>query len=308
MVKELIEKYKPVLSYIDNIVHVIDKMATQKVASSSRYFGFKEDGSTTGTNLSVCFNSISRTLSEDYKGLAVAYAGYGGCLNGEPFRWLEEAELSPHLPNPCRSGGDYHYGDYSRQWLEMLLEKDGPFETVTSKLLTRDPDEIQAMKGFIWPDVTGIDGRLLWCFCIASRIGVFNGLVLWTFLHMRKAGYDLRMSALVAEGFAPQVRKGADGKLGPTGKYMKTYRGGFLGLDVSAYAHRWLAATPDINPEKYIPRQTGTNGSSQVFNSGDRDDKRQVFEDIPAVVSYLEARSEEQASAINGAKKEEAAA
>lgn len=278
----------------------IDNLAGQKVNSTARYFYFDNTtGQTSGETATVCYNSISHGCGRG-KGLGLVFQGYGGfdkaaCGSGKGDRWraASESDLYTNIPMPFVMVDEGHYNKESLEWLKALLDPEGPFKTLLPIMLETDPEQVQARRAFIFPDTCLIPARLTWCFAIASRLGFANPRVLWRYLHMRDRGLDTRTALLIAGGFEHQV---VAGKI--TGKIIKSYTSGFLGVDVTAYAGRFLSSSPVVDKTIGQHQNPSTYGSAKVFESGKMDLKKMTFDDWNEVIEYVQARGREQSQEL----------
>ncbi len=268
--------------------------------STARYGTFTVTGAERSKNITVCFHQISGHCA-GAKGLVIGFQGYGGfdkeACKGTQDRWRAavEADLYDNLRYPFVNEDKGYYNKESLEWLKALLDPEGPFKTLLPLMAENTPEEVQARRAFIFPDVSLIPARLTWCFAIASRLGYANARSLWRYLHLLDKGLDRRTSMLIAGGFAHEIKNGR-----VTGKIIKNYTGGFLGVDVTAYAGRFLSSNPIID-QPYGKSDVGTYGSSKVFQSGKIDMKNLTFDDWEAVIAYTQARAIEQSEELRKA-------
>jgi hypothetical protein len=110
---------------------------------------------------------------------------------------------------------------------------------------------------------------------------------------MRDRGLDSRTSLLIAGGFEHQV---VAGKL--SGKIIKSYTSGFLGVDVTAYAGRFLTSNPVVDTTIGEGSNPNTYNSSKVFESGKMDLKKMTFDSWEEVIEYTQARGREQSQEL----------
>lgn len=271
----------------------IDGLAGQKVNSTARYFYFNNTtGQTSGDTATVCYNSISYGCKPG-QGLGLVFQGYGGFEKGDRWRAASESDLYTNIAMPFVMVDEGHYNKESLEWLKALLDPEGPFKTLLPIMLETDPEQVQARRAFIFPDTCLIPARLTWCFAIASRLGFANPRVLWRYLHMRDRGLDTRTALLIAGGFEHQV---VAGKI--TGKIIKSYTSGFLGVDVTAYAGRFLSSSPIVDKTIGQGANPNTYGSAKVFESGKMDLKKMTFDDWNEVIEYVQARGREQSQEL----------
>lgn len=279
---------------METITGGIDKTLSGGGNSTARYFTFDTKGERCYSHVAVCYHGISDHCPRDGEGgLGIAFQGYGGFRSGLKDRAAKEADLYTNQEYPFMVNGT-GYTQESLEWLKGLLDPQGPFKTLLPCLLETKPEEIQARRAFIFPDTSSIPARLAWCFAIASRIGYSNARVLWRYLHLLEKGLDRRTAMLIAGGYEHQIK---DGK--PTGKLIKSYTCGFLGVDVTAYAGRFLASDPIVDEPS--AKRNGTYNSSDVFKSGKIDMKNMIFEDWDEVISYTQARGLEQTQLLKAA-------
>lgn len=281
-------------NFVNQALQDLKKMAALKTASSARYTTYKNDKPY--TTYGPCFHAISSQL-QGSKGLSVCFMGYNGFEKGETFRKATWDELTTDKAYPFPYTSACHYNEYSLEWLRFLLHPDGPFKSILPHLHETDPEKVQEQQGFIFPDAQALPGKLAWCFLIASRVGVANARVLWTYLLLREQGMSMDTASLLCGGFASEVvpEAGSNTKLKTTGRLIKSYTAGWLGVDTTAYARRWL----DHDPKSELPfKDTSqhTNGSAKTFLSGKVDMKNLRFDDWAAVEAYTMTRYEEQGS------------
>jgi hypothetical protein len=269
----------------------LHSLAEVKENSTARYATFNATQQTTTSGAEVCFHNIS-TRCNGATILGIAFQGYGGFREGDRFRPAIESDLYTNITYPFVNYSGYHYNEVSLQWLECILDPAGPFKTLLPLMNTADPVKVQEQYGFIFPDVSSIPARLTWCFAIASRLGFANARVVWRYLHLLAKGLDKKTAFLIAGGFEHEVR---DGVL--TGKIIKSYTAGFLGVDVTAYAGRFLTATP-VADKPYREFSPGTYGSSEVFKSGKIDMAKLRFDSWDEVIEYTQKRGREQSETL----------
>jgi hypothetical protein len=178
-----------------------------------------------------------------------------------------------------------YYNEVSLKWLDCLLNPEGPFKALLPHMMENTPEAVQEHHAFIFPQVSSVPGSLLWCFAIASRLGYANPRVVWRYLHMLQRGVPKNLALLIAGGFEHEVKAG---KI--TGKIIKSYTSGFLGVDVTAYAGRVTYADPVLDRGL----TSTTYGSSKCFLSGKLDMANLRFDDWDAVISYCQKRADEQ--------------
>jgi hypothetical protein len=289
------------LSVLDaQIGKLVDKVSN----STARYGTFNADGSEIYNQITVCFHMISGHCS-GAKGLIIGFQGYGGfdaeaCKPPEGSaltdldRWRPavEADLYDNLRYPFVNEDHGHYNKESLEWLKGLLDPEGPFKSLLPLMAENTPEEVQKRRAFIFPDVSSLPARLTWCFAIASRLGFANARSLWRYLHLLDKGVDRRTSMLIATGFANEIKAGQ-----VTGRIIKNYTGGFLGVDVTAYAGRFLGSNP-VCDKPFGQSSVGTYGSGKVFQSGKVDMKNLTFADWETVITYTQARAIEQSAEI----------
>jgi hypothetical protein len=272
---------------------VIACLADESTPSTARYFAYSNvNGQVTGQTATVCFNSINGFCGRN-KGLGIIFQGYGGFEKGDRWRAASEADLYTNIAMPFVMVDHGHYNKESLEWLKALLDPEGPFKSLLPIMLEKDPEAVQARRAFIFPDSCLIPARLTWCFAIASRLGFANPRVLWRYLHMRDRGLDSRTSLLIAGGFEHQV---VAGKL--SGKIIKSYTSGFLGVDVTAYAGRFLTSNPVVDTTIGEGSNPNTYNSSKVFESGKMDLKKMTFDSWEEVIEYTQARGREQSQEL----------
>lgn len=269
--------------------------------STARYGTFTDTGAERSKHITVCFHQISGNCS-GAKGLVIGFQGYGGfdgqkCKESLKDRWApaDEKDLYDNVRYPFVNEDKGYYNKESLEWLKALLDPEGPFKSLLPLMAENTPEEVQARRAFIFPDVSLIPARLTWCFAIASRLGYANARSLWRYLHLLDKGLDRRTSMLIATGFAHEIKNGQ-----VTGKIIKNYTGGFLGVDVTAYAGRFLSSNP-ITDQPYGKSAVGTYGSSKIFQSGKIDMKNLTFDDWEAVIAYTQARAVEQSEELRKA-------
>ena len=278
---------------LDEITKCAHASAGKKVTSTARYFSFdSKTGEVKGCQETVCFNSINQYCGAGM-GLGIVFQGYGGFENGDRWRTADEADLYTNIPMPFVMIDEGHYNKESLEWLKALLNPKGPFKSLLPIMLETDPEAVQARRAFIFPDSCLIPARLTWCFAIASRLGYANPRVLWRYLHMLDRGLDMNTAFLIAGGFEHEVRAG---KI--TGKIIKSYTSGFLGVDVTAYAGRFLTSTPIVDKTIGEGMNPNTYGSSKVFESGKMDLSRMTFDNWEEVIEYVQQRGREQSQEL----------
>lgn len=290
---------KPEYEASSSITGCINSLVGSKGVSTARYFVFNEVGIVQQKCETVCYHAISNVCAGQ-KGLGIAFQGYGGfdeshsgSGKGDRFRRATEADLYCNKTYPFVQADGGQYNEVSLQWLTAILDPEGPFKTLLPFMAETDPQKVQNRKCFIFPDVSSIPARLTWCFAIASRLGFANARVLWRYLHLREKGLDNRTAILVASGFEHEIKNGE-----VTSRIIKSYTGGFLGVDTTAYAGRFLTSSP-VEDKPYKLSPVGTYGSAKVFESGKIDMKNLVFPDWDAVITYTQARGREQSEALN---------
>lgn len=280
----------------------IAKLVDNTTNSTARYGTFRAGGKILNNHISVCFHQIAGNLSGAH-GLIIGFQGYGGfdeeaCKIGpDTDRWraATEADLYDNKRYPFVNEDKGHYNKESLEWLKGMLDPEGPFKTLLPLMAENTPEQVQARRAFIFPDVSLIPARLTWCFAIASRLGFANARSLWRYLHLLDKGLDRRTAMLIATGFAHEIKNGQ-----VTGRIIKNYTGGFLGVDVTAYAGRFLGSNPVVDLP-FSQSNVGTYGSSKVFQSGKVDMKNLTFPDWDAVILYTQARAIEQTEELKKA-------
>jgi len=279
---------------LNDIDKTIGLMAASKGVSTARYFAFTKDGAISGKYETVCYHAISNAISGGgVVGFGIVFQGYGGFDSGDRFRKATEEDLLCNKKYPFVQADAGHYNEESLEWLKALLDPAGPFKELLPHMLETSPEAVQARKCFIFPDVSLIPARLTWCFAIASRIGFANARVMWRYLHLMDRGVDRHTAVLIASGFENEIKNGE-----VTGRIIKSYTGGFLGVDTTAYAGRFLSATP-VKDKPFKDSNVGTYGSSKVFESGKIDMKNLTFADWDAVIEYTQKRGVEQSAALD---------
>jgi hypothetical protein len=270
---------------------LINTMAASAGVSTARYFTFKKNGDIVSQNETVCYHAIAN-YCESADGLGIVFQGYGGFDNGDRWRKASEDDLLCDRAYPFVNADMGHYNAESLEWLKALLDPEGPFKTLLPHMLETDPEKVQARRAFIFPDVSSIPARLTWCFAIASRLGYANARVLWRYLHLLEKGLSRPMAVLIASGFEGEIKVGE-----PTGRIIKSYTGGFLGVDTTAYAGRFLSCSP-VEDKPFKDHKVGTYSSSKVFESGKIDMKNLTFDNWDAVIAYTEQRYSDQVKTI----------
>jgi hypothetical protein len=290
----------PVDFPLTDIDKAIDTLANSKSVSTARYFTFDSVGTVKSKQETVCYHQISSHCgSANVKGLGIVFQGYGGfdmkvvdkILQKDRWRKATEEDLLCNKTYPFVNADGGNYNAESLEWLKALLDPTGPFKSLLPLMMENTPEKVQERRCFIFPDVSSIPARLTWCFAIASRIGYANARVLWRYLHLLDKGLDRRTAVLIASGFEHEIRNGE-----VTGKIIKSYTGGFLGVDTTAYAGRFLSSNPVVD-KPFGEHKVGTYGSSKVFESGKIDMKNLTFADWDAVIAYTQQRGREQACA-----------
>ena len=293
MTKKTNTKTKTKALPLDEITRCAHASAGKKVASTARYFQFNnKTGDVTNCRETVCFNSINSVCGPGY-GLGIVFQGYGGFEQGDRWRAADEADLYTNIPMPFVMIDKGHYNKESLEWLKALLNPEGPFKSLLPIMLETDPEAVQARRAFIFPDSCLIPARLTWCFAIASRLGYANPRVLWRYLHMLDRGLDMNTAFLIAGGFEHEVRAGQI-----TGKIIKSYTSGFLGVDVTAYAGRFLTSTPIVDKTIGDGMNPNTSGSAKVFESGKMDLSKMTFDSWEDVIEYVQQRGRDQSAEL----------
>jgi len=271
------------------ITKAIAKLADSKGVSTARYFTFNATGTGVRSHETVCYHAIASNLSGQ-QGLGIVFQGYGGFDDGDRWRKATEDDLLCDRTYPFVNADKGYYNAESLEWLNFLLDPEGPFKTLLPHLMETKPEEVQARRAFIFPDVSLIPARLTWCFAIASRLGFANARVLWRYLHLLEKGLSRPMAVLIASGFEHEISAGK-----ATGKIIMSYTGGFLGVDTTAYAGKFLSCSPDVD-KPFKESAVGTYGSSKVFESGPKDLKKftHKFNDWDEVLAYVNERYDAQ--------------
>lgn len=271
-----------------HIIPAIHKLATAKNVSTARYFTFGKQGNIITDAIAVCFHAAPKLCSKA-QGLGITFQGYGGFKSGDRWREATEDDLLANKNIPFVMEDQGYYNEVSLQWLDCLLNPEGPFRALLPHMMENTPEAIQDRHSFIFPEVSSVPGRLLWCFAIASRLGFANPRVVWRYLHMLKKGLSKNMALLIAGGFEHEIKYGK-----PTGQIIKSYTAGFLGADVTAYAGRLVYADPII--DKGVV--SSTYGSSKCFESGKLDMGTLRFPDWDAVIEYCQRRADDQKATL----------
>lgn len=276
---------------LSDIDKAIERSAGKKVNSTARYFQFDNTSGkvTMGPVETVCYNSIGGCHKAGH-GLGIIFQGYGGFEKGDRWRKADEADLYTNIPMPFVMVDKGHYNKESLEWLKALLDPTGPFKSLLPVMMETDPEAVQKRKAFIFPDTCLIPERLAWCFAIASRLGYANPRVLWRYLHLKEMGVDTRTALLISGGFEHEVKNGE-----VTGRIIKSYTAGYLGVDVTAYAGRFLTSSPI---EDKPGGGKSTYGSSKVFESGKMDLKSMTFASWEEVIEYTQRRGCEQSQEL----------
>ncbi len=272
-----------------NILAQAEELANQKDRSTARYFTFRTIGDIVQGLIAVCFHAVhTYCQNSSVAGLGIVFQGYGGFLEGDRWRKATEEDLYTNKDMPFTMNDGGHYNDVSLAWLDGLLNPEGPFKDLLPLMAWNTPEEVQKNKCFVFPDKKVIPARLAWSFAIAQRLGFANPRVVWRYLHMLEKGVSKNMALLIAGGFEHEI---VAGQL--TGKIIKSYTCGFLGVDVTAYAGRMIYACP-ITDKPFKNSPVGTYGSAKVFESGKIDFKNLRFDNWDEVISYCQRRADEQ--------------
>lgn len=269
----------------------IDGMVASDANSTARYFTADSTGKLTGTRETVCYHAMPSACGGNQY-LGIIFQGYGGFIDGKRWRAADEADLYTTVRYPFVAAAAGKYNKESLEWLKGILDPNGPFKTLLPLMMESDPEAVQARRAFIFPDISSLPARLTWCFAIASRIGFSNARVLWRYLHLLDKGVDRTTAILIAGGFEHEVRSGE-----VTGRIIKSYTSGFLGVDVTAYAGRFLGCNP-IADKPFSQLASSTYGSSAVFLSGKMDLKKMTFDTWDEVIAYTQERGLEQTAEI----------
>jgi hypothetical protein len=106
------------------------------------------------------------------------------------------------------------------------------------------------------------------------------------------------MASLLAGGFADEVIPvaGSNNDYKPSGRIIKSYTAGWLGVDTTAYARRHLDGDP-LPELMFKESNQHTNGSAKAFLSGKVDMKNLRFDNWAAVEAYSASRYGEQTKA-----------
>lgn len=264
--------------------------------STARYLTFDVYGNVLLSTSAVCFYNISdKCRDSTVQGLGIFFQGYGGFDSGDAMRRATSGDLLACNQYPFKQIDKGVYNEVSLGWLTAILDPKGPFKDLLPLMYEIDPVAVQARRAFIFPDVSLIPARLTWCFAICSRLGFANARAVWRYLLLRDMGLDNVTSLLMSGGFEDEIR---DGK--PTGKVIKSYIGGYLGADVTAYAGRFLSSDP-VKDQPFKLKQPGTYGSADVFKSGDMDLKQRTFDTWDAAIDYTQQRGVEQSQKLKAA-------
>lgn len=265
-----------------------------KVSPSSARFSSISAGGEPYCNLGPCYHQIASILHMNPM-LAVVYMGYGGFLKEDRWRPATMDDLATNREYPFVLTDKAHYNSYSLEYLKFLLDPEGPFKAVLPHLLETDPEKVHADRGFIFPDAQNLPPKLTWCFLIASRVGVANARVFWKYLLLREMGMDMKMASLMAGGFDEELVKDGN-SYKKTGKIIKNYTAGWLGVDVSAYANRWFACDP-MEEKPFHLNRVGPNGSAKVWEPQKPDFQTMRFDSWQAAADYTMARVAQTAKA-----------
>ena len=270
-----------------SILDQIKDQASEKHVSTARYFTFDKNKTVHGRHTSVCFHAIAENCS-GAQGLGIIFQGYPGFSEGDRWRKATEEDLYMNKTYPFVQKDGGHYTNESLEWLRFLLDPAGPFKSLLPLMAENTPEQVQERRAFIFPDVSSIPARLTWCFAIASRLGFANARTLWRYLHLLEKGLSRPLAALIAGGFEHEIRAGE-----VSGQIIKSYTCGFLGVDTTTYAGRFLTSSP-VEDKPFKNSHPGTYSSSDVFASGKIDLKNLRFPDWDAVIKYTEQRRDEQ--------------
>lgn len=274
---------------ITEAINDLDK----KNESTARYLTFDINGRVLMSTSAVCFHNIADNCKgQGVQGLGIFFQGYGGFDTGNAMRRATSKDLLACNKYPFIQIDKGVYNEVSLEWLTAILDPKGPFKDLLPLMYEIDPVAVQARKCFIFPDVSLIPARLTWCFAICSRLGFANARAVWRYLFLRDMGVDNNTSLLMSGGFEDEIR---DDK--PTGKVIKSYIGGYLGADVTAYAGRFLSSDP-VKDQPFKHKHPGTYSSAEVFKSGDMDLKQRTFETWDAAIDYTQRRGVEQSQKL----------
>lgn len=279
----------------DKALDKLKSLSEESSPSSARFTVQANVNKSWNTVLGPCFHQIAAYLGNN-RSMAVCYMGYGGFIHGDRWRKATMEDLATHVEYPFVLTDVCHYNSYSLEYLKFLLDPEGPFKGVLPHLYSTDPEEVQANRGFIFPDAQELPPALTWCFLIASRVGVANARVFWKYLLLKEMGFDTKMASLMAGGFDEEMVKDASGKFQKTGRIIKNYTAGWLGVDVSAYASRWLSCDPK-NEKPFKEHKVGPNGSAMIWEPAKPDFKTMRFESWQAAADYTEGRVAQQKAA-----------
>ena len=273
---------------IDAARKALVHLSEQKSPSSARFSPISVLG-TPQHILGPCYHQIASCLGS-HPMLAVCYMGYGGFLKDDRWRPASLDDIATNREYPFVLTDVCHYNSYSLEYLKFLLDPEGPFKAVLPHLLETDPEKVQADRGFIFPDAQNLPPKLTWCFLIASRVGVANARVFWKYFLLKEMGFGSSMAALMAGGFDEELVKAWDGNgYAKTGKIIKNYTAGWLGVDVSAYAKRWLNCDP-MEEKPFHLNRVGPGGSAKVWEPEKPDFKTMRFDNWEAAAQYTADR------------------
>lgn len=278
---------------MEKILQQAKDLAGQQTRSTARYFTFNAAGRIEQDMAAVCFHAIhTYTSHQNVVGVGIVFQGYGGFISGDRFRKATEADLYTNVDMPFHMNDQGYYNETSLAWLDVLLDPEGPFKDLLPLMAWNTPEEVQAKKCFLFPDKNVIPARLAWSFAIASRLGFANPRVVWRYLHLLEMGVSKNLAFLIAGGFEHEVVGGDT-----TGKIIKSYTCGFLGVDVTAYAGRIVYANP-VKDKPFKESKVGTYGSAKVFECGKMDLKNLRFDNWQDVIVYCQSRADEQNKAL----------